>query len=204
MLLSADVLLVKHYFPTSAAGEYAAVAALGRAIFWGASGVAAVLFPKVVFRTTQGRSGQPLVSASLAIVAIGGIAALTLLWASSGWLLTSFAGGAYRGGAILLPWYSLGMTMLGGVAVLIATHQSRGRPGFLWVLVPLTILEPVLLVTFHESLIQVVQVVDVSMGVIALCLGALYVVQHRAVLQAAAQAAESGRQAAMTKVVINQ
>src|SRR5260370_6660758 len=91
VLLSADVLLVKHFFPTRDAGEYAAVAAMGRAIFWGASGVAAVMFPKVVFRTTQGRSGSPLVSASLVLVAIGGIAALTLLWASSGWLLSTFA-----------------------------------------------------------------------------------------------------------------
>ncbi len=39
VLLSADVLLVKHFFPIQAAGEYAAVAALGRAIFWGATGV---------------------------------------------------------------------------------------------------------------------------------------------------------------------
>ena len=152
VLLSADVLLVKHYFPTRAAGEYAAVAALGRAIFWGASGVAAVLFPKVVFRTTQGRSGSHLVSASLVLVAIGGLAGLALLSVGSRWLLTAFAGGAYAGAAGYLPWYALGMTMLGGVAVLVATHQSQGRPGFLAVLLPLTLLEPALLITMHQSL----------------------------------------------------
>jgi O-antigen/teichoic acid export membrane protein len=189
VLLSADVLLVKHYFPTRAAGEYAAVAAMGRAIFWGATGVAAVLFPKVVFRTTQGRNGSPLVSASLVLVAIGGIAALMLLWASSGLLLTAFAGGAYKGGAVYLPWYALGMTMLGGVAVLVATHQSRGRPGFLAVLVPLTLLEPVLLFTMHESLIQVVQVVDMTMAVILVGLGALYLAQNRARLDPVVAAA---------------
>lgn len=179
VLLSADVLVVKHFFPSRDAGEYAAVAALGRAIFWGAVGVAAVLFPKVVFRTTRGESGLHLVGASLILVAIGGLAGLALLTVSAKWLLTAFAGGAYSDAAGYLPWYALGMTMLGGVAVLIATHQSQGRPGFLAVLVPLTLIQPVLLTLMHQTLIQVVQVLDVSMALILVGLGAFYVVQER-------------------------
>ena len=179
VLLSADVLLVKHFFPTRAAGEYAAVAALGRAIFWGASGVAAVLFPKVVFRTTQGRSGSHLVSASLVLVGMGGLAGLALLSFGAKWILTAFAGGAYVGAAGYLPWYALGMTMLGGVAVLVATHQSQGRAGFLAVLLPLTLLEPALLITMHQNLMQVVQVVDLSTALILGGLGVLYIVQER-------------------------
>lgn len=182
VLLSADVLLVKHFFPARAAGEYAAVAALGRAIFWGASGVAIVLFPKVVFRTTQGRSGSNLVSTSLVLVTIGGLGSLALLSVGSTWLLTAFAGGAYAAAGGYLPWYALGMTMLGGVAVLIATHQSLGRPGFLAVLLPLTVIEPALLMTvmtMHESLIQVVQWLDASIALILIGLGVLYIVQER-------------------------
>lgn len=192
VLLSADVLVVKHFFPSRAAGEYAAVAALGRAIFWGAVGVAAVLFPKVVFRTTQGESGLYLVGASLILVAIGGLAGLALLSVGSTWLLNAFAGGAYSGAAGYLPWYALGMTMLGGVAVLMATHQSQGRPGFLAVLVPLTLLQPVLLTLMHQSLLQVVQVLDVSMALILVGLGAFYIVQERSRRFASAPADVSG------------
>jgi O-antigen/teichoic acid export membrane protein len=179
VLLSADVLLVKHFFPTRAAGEYAAVAALGRAIFWGAAGVAAVLFPKVVFRTTQGRSGSHLVTASLVLVAIGGMAGMGFLSVSSRWLLTTFAGGAYADAATYLPWYALGMTMLGGVAVLVATLQSQGRPGFLAVLLPLTFVEPALLLGMHQSLQQVVKMLDVSMAAILIGLGAFYIADER-------------------------
>jgi O-antigen/teichoic acid export membrane protein len=192
VLLSADVLLVKHFFPTHAAGEYAAVAALGRAIFWAATGVTAVLFPKVVFSRTQGRNSSPLVSASLVLVAMGGLAGLAVLWVSGGWLLTAFAGGAYTSGASYLPWYALGMTMLGGVAVLVATYQSRGDPGFLAVLVPLTLLEPLLLVTMHQSLLQVVQVVDISMAVILLGLGGYYFFENRILNSSRANAVVGG------------
>jgi O-antigen/teichoic acid export membrane protein len=180
VLLSTDVLLVKHFFPTHAAGEYAAVAALGRAIFWGASGVAAVLFPKVVFTGAQGRSGANLVGASLVLVALGGVAGLAAVSVGSRWLLTAFAGQAYGEAAGYLPWYAIGMTMLGGVAVLIATHQSRGHPRFLAVLVPLTLLEPGILMAFHSTLLQTIQAVDISMSLLFIGLGALYLFDERA------------------------
>lgn len=179
VLLSADVLIVKHFFPTRAAGEYSAVAALGRAIFWGASGVAAVLFPKVIFRGAQGRNGSHLVGASLVLVAVGGLGGLGLLSLGSTWLLTAFAGTAYAEAARYLPWYAVGMTLLGGVAVLIATYQTRGTPGFLAILLPLTLLEPLALISFHQNLTQVVQVVDVSMAFILIGLATLYLVQER-------------------------
>src|SRR5207247_1412965 len=49
VLLSADVVLAKHFFSPKLAGEYAVVAAIGRAVYWAASGIAVVLFPKVTF-----------------------------------------------------------------------------------------------------------------------------------------------------------
>jgi O-antigen/teichoic acid export membrane protein len=179
-LLSADVLLVKHYFSTPSAGEYSAVAALGRAIFWGASGVAAVLFPKVISRAVQGHGASQLVAASLAIVAIGGLAGVGLLWLTSHWILIVFAGPAYAGAAALLPWYGVGMILLGGVAVLIAAHQSTGKATFLALLIPLSLLEPTLLIAFHQNLTQVVQMVDLSMALALFGLGALYVAHQRA------------------------
>jgi hypothetical protein len=155
------------------------MAALGRAIFWGASGVAAVLFPKIVFRGTRGQSGSPLVGASLLLVGLGGLAGLALLSFGSRWLLGAFAGSAYIEAASYLPWYAIGMILLGATAILIATHQSRGKSGFLAVLIPLTALEPALLMVFHQNLWQVVQVVDVSMALVAGGLLALYLIQQR-------------------------
>jgi O-antigen/teichoic acid export membrane protein len=178
VLLSTDILVVKHFFPSRLAGEYAAVAAMGRAIFWGATGVAGVLFPKVVFRESQGRSGIPLISASLILVALGGLIGLALLSFGSTWLLTAFAGGAYAEAGGYVPWYAIGMTLLGGAAVLIATQQSRGKPGFLMVLLPLTFLEPGLLVAFHQNLMQVIQVFDIAMALLLIGLGAQFALQE--------------------------
>jgi O-antigen/teichoic acid export membrane protein len=181
VLLSADVLLVKHFVPPRQAGEYSSVAALGRAIFWGATGVAGVLFPKVVFRESTGRSGLPIVGASLGLVALGGLGGLALLSIGSKWLLNAFAGGAYVEAAPYVPWYALGMTLLGGAAVLIATQQSRGKPAFLAVLIPLTLLEPALLIAFHHDLMQLIQVLDVAMALLLAGVAIQFVIQQRSV-----------------------
>jgi O-antigen/teichoic acid export membrane protein len=164
VLLSADVLLVKHFFGSREAGEYSAVAALGRAIFWGAAGVAAVLFPKVTFHEAQGRNGSQIVGVSLGLVAAGGVAGLAVLSVAARPILTAFAGPAYAVGASILPLYAIAMTLLGAASVLIATHQSRARGLFLAVLLPITVAEPILIALFHNGLRQVVWVVILSMA----------------------------------------
>jgi O-antigen/teichoic acid export membrane protein len=179
VLLSSDVLLVKRFFPDQLAGEYSSVAALGRAIFWGATGVASVLFPKIIFRESRGHNGAPLISASLALVALGGLIAMGFLSYGSKWILAAFSGTAYLNAAGYLPWYAVAMTLLGGAAVLIMVQQSRGEPTFLAVLIPLTLLEPALLIMFHRNLLQVVQVVDVSMALLVGGLAVHLVVQRR-------------------------
>jgi O-antigen/teichoic acid export membrane protein len=174
ILLNADVLVVKHFFSAHDAGEYSAVAALSRAIYWGATAVAGVLFPKVVYRYAQGHTGLPLVAASLFLVAAGAFVGFVLLDGTSSIVLKAFAGNAYAGGAALVPWYAIAMSFLGGSAVLIATHQSHARAAFLGILIPVAIVEPLALVIYHPSLLQVVQVVDFVMGVMFLSLAILY------------------------------
>jgi O-antigen/teichoic acid export membrane protein len=169
ILLSADVLLVKHFFSAREAGEYAAVAALGRAIFWAAAGVGAVLFPKVIYSERQGKSGSHIVVWSLGLVVVGSVAGLVILSVASKFVLSAFAGYAYARGSAYLVWYGIGMTLLGCASVLIATHQSRARSAFLAVLVPIALLEPALIMGFHHSLAQVIAVLNVTM--LALVLG---------------------------------
>jgi O-antigen/teichoic acid export membrane protein len=179
ILLSADVLLVKHFFPPRAAGEYAAVVAVSRALYYAAAGVAAVLFPKVVSRESQGVSGSSIVWLSVVLVIIGGTVGLATLTIGSTLVLTAFAGKAYVAGAAYLPLYAVGMILFGVAAVLTATHQSQGRRDFLAALIPVAIIEPAAILAFHRSLFQVVTVVDASMLILVIALGALYVVRRK-------------------------
>ena len=173
VLLNADVLLVKHFFSTRDAGHYSAMVALGRAIFYGASGVAAVLFPKVVFRETRGGNGLRLVILSGMLVVAGGAGALVVFSLIAQPLLSLFAGNEYSASASYLPWYAVAMTLLGVASILIATYQSRATRAFLLVLLPIALIEPALIVLFHHDLFQVIAVETMSFVFLVCGLSAL-------------------------------
>ena len=59
-------------------------------------------------------------------------------------------------------------------------NYTTSRAGFLAILLPLAALEPLLIAAFHQTLIQVVQVVDISMALPAVGLAAWYLIQERA------------------------
>jgi O-antigen/teichoic acid export membrane protein len=179
VLFGTDVLVVKHFFNPGDAGRYAAVAALGRAIFWGASAVGLVLFPKAAVHESQRSSGSHLVVASLALCLFGGVAGLAILSFGSGFVISAFAGSAYASAGSYLPWYAVAMTFFGGASVLVANGQARGRGDFLAVLIPITLIEPIVIISFHQTLIQVVQVLTVSMAALFGGLVMLYLVTER-------------------------
>lgn len=179
VLFSTDLLLVKHFFNAGDAGRYAAVAALGRTVFWGASGIGMVLFPKVMVHVTRGSNSSPLVMASLALCLLGGFAAWATFSLGSGFVLTVFAGGAYASAGLYLPWYVVAMTLFSGAAVLVASGQARGNGDFLAVLIPITVLEPILIILFHHTLMQVVLMLSISMALLFIGLAILYLMQER-------------------------
>jgi O-antigen/teichoic acid export membrane protein len=180
VLFSTDVLLVKHFFNTVDAGRYAAVAALGRAIFWGAGGIALVLFPKAVVHERRGSNGSHLVLASIGMCLLGGAVALAIFSVSSGFVLSAFAGPAYASAGSYLPGYAIAMTLLGGASVLVAIGQARGKADFLVVLFLVMILEPALIIKFHQTLSQVVQVLTGSMAALFIGLAILYLIREHA------------------------
>ena len=96
-------------------GRVCRVAALGRAVFWGLECTSPPSCSRKYSVGARGEGGSHLVGASLLLVAFGGLVGLGLLAFGSHWLLVGFAGNAYAEAATYLPWYGIGMIMLGGV-----------------------------------------------------------------------------------------
>jgi O-antigen/teichoic acid export membrane protein len=170
----ADVVMVEHFFLKVPAGQYAAVASVGSALFFASGGVASAVFPMIAARQATGRSTLAVMGASFALYAAAGLFG-TLAFAMFGkTVLVDFAGAAYLPGAKYLALYGLGMALLSWVVLLINTLQSLNSLVLLWVLVPAAILRPVLLVQFHGSLTTVVVVSDLTIGAVAVILSLMY------------------------------
>lgn len=189
VFLGADVLLVQHWFPKVASGQYAVVSVVGNIVFFGTGGVASVVFPVIARRHVGARSTFGVMGASLALVAGAGLAGTLVLQLAGRWFLSTFAGHRYVPGAAYLGWYALGMALLGSVLVLSNTQQSLNRLRLLWILVPVAVLRPVVLIPWHRTLTEVAVVSDISVGIFLVLTAVMYVLDERERLRGVATGA---------------
>ena len=73
----------------------------------------------------------------------------------------------------------MGMPLLAAVMMLTQTQQSLSDLGMLWVLVPGTLLKPVLVLLFHQSLLVVSLMSDISIAALLAALAIRYFIWER-------------------------
>ncbi|WP_111765425.1 oligosaccharide flippase family protein [Nakamurella deserti] len=153
---NSDVLVAKAYLTPTAAGIFAAVALIGRAVFFLSWSVATVVFPAVAARHAGGGNTDSLLRGGiLAVTAIGAVCAAAA-WTVGGPVLGVVLGPAYAGLSGLLALYA-GMTTLFAVGNLIASHQlSLGNARPSWLLLGGAVLGLVLLLFRHGSAVQLI------------------------------------------------
>jgi O-antigen/teichoic acid export membrane protein len=178
-LMGTDVLLVEHLFSAREGGQFSSVTVTSRALFFAMGSVTSVLFPKVAARHANARRTTSVVAASVALGLAGGLAGLVVFSLGSHVILKSFSGGAYVAGASYIGWYALGMPLLATVVMLSNSLQSLADLRLLWVLSAGTVIKPVLILFFHQSLLMVSVVSDISILAILLALALTYIVQER-------------------------
>lgn len=191
--MGSDVVMVQHFFGSHLGGQFGSVAVTTRSLYFSFGSVGSVLFPKVAARHATSRSTQSIVAASIAASVAGSLAGFFAFSAGGHLILHYFSGRAYEAGASYIGWYAAGMPLLAAVTMLTQTQQSLSDLGLLWILIPGTLLKPLLILFFHPSLLAVAIVSDVAISVLFLALVARYVVWERK-LEAVARPspAESG------------
>ncbi len=156
---SADVVIVRHLLPSVDAGLYAGAATLGRIVLFLSGAISLVLFPKMSYHWSMGRSPRGLLYKGLGVTALLSGAATLGFVLFPGLALTVLLGSEYAGAREVVPVYAAAMFSFALTTVFLYYHLATGRTSYLYVLLP-HILAPLALVyTFHDSLTQVAWVV---------------------------------------------
>jgi O-antigen/teichoic acid export membrane protein len=177
---NSDVWLVKHYFPGHLAGQYAALALIGRVVYFGTWSVAMVLFPKVVARARQGLPTRPLFYGSFLLV--GGLA-LGLVGCCACFptrLVTVLLGDHYAAvGPYLWP-YALLTALFALANLLVYYYLSLENFVPIGLSLAFGVVQVLLMGAFHEQIEQLLvsQLVATSLLLISL-LGYHFTVQER-------------------------
>ncbi len=164
LINNSDILIVKHFFVPEDAGQYAALALIGRVVFFATWSVVATLFPVVAQRQQRGERHRHLLWLSLglvlavSVVIIGGSLLLPEV------IVSILFGEAYLSIAPLLWLYAVA-TMFYALSNVIVNYRlsiGSGRGSVL--VVAGGVLQVLSLWLFHSSLQQVVLVQIGLMG----------------------------------------
>jgi len=157
-LYSTDVMLVKHYFSAFDAGMYAALAMMGKIIFFAGSSVAYVLFPVVAERKVTGTRSHALVYMSLAIVA-----GISLILTCGYFIFPALAlqllfGSSYLAASSYLGLFGLFITFYSLSNVLTMALLGLGRTKIWIILFVATLAQIIGVHYFHNTLEHVIYV----------------------------------------------
>ncbi len=163
-----DVLIAKRFLDPYTAGIYAAIALVGRAVFFLSWSVATTLFPASAQRHESGEQSNGLMWAGCGVLVVIGLAATTGARLLGGTVLGRVFGPEYGDVSVPLAWYALA-TSLFAIANLIATHHlSTGRIREAFVLLAGGGLQTSLLLLGRNNIDTLVRAQVISMSLLLL------------------------------------
>lgn len=174
VFLSADVIIVQHYYSHLLAGQYSSVSVIGNTVFSVSGGVVSAMFPAIVMRQSRGERTVSLMKGVILVFASITLLSVAFLQLFGADVIRFTVGGKYLGGAAYLSWYALGMGVLSWTTLMVHSQQARNKYGILYVLIPAMIMRPVLLIWFHSTLLTVVVISDVSVLIYGIVLFGVY------------------------------
>jgi len=164
LLLNADKILVKHYFPAVDAGVFAALSTLGQSIFIGVSALAGILFPIVASRQAKRENYlYPLKIISLISFIVGTVGIIILFLFSKEFILLFF-GNEYLGGIPFLGYYGIAMGLFGFLFFFSYFFMALNKFKFLYVLAAGSELEIILISAQHNNFFQVISMLVASLA----------------------------------------
>ncbi len=171
LINNCDIVLVKHFFPSTVAGLYAAIALVGRVIYAFSSAIVNSMFPIVAGTRHEDRKGHRILLTSLLLVlGIGSALALGLRLAPAG-IWTIFCGPQFeiagkQGLPYLLALYAVTTVVYCLSVVIIAYEMSYKIANTSWVQLAFSGAVVVGICRYHSSLQQVIWVQLVLMLVL--------------------------------------
>lgn len=161
-LYSTDVILVRHFFPSFEAGLYAALAVLGKIVFFASSVVPTVMFPLVSEKFENGGKYKNLLQQSLLIVGGESILITLVYFLFPSLMIKLLYGSQYLVASPYLGIFAVFISFYSLSSLLVNFFLSIGKTLVAIFCLLGAFLQIVLICLFHSSLWQVI---GVSLGV---------------------------------------
>jgi O-antigen/teichoic acid export membrane protein len=152
-----DVVLAKYFFTATEAGLYTSASVLGKIIFFFPSAIYAVMFPMIAERHARGENTSSILRKSLVYTGLlsGSMSLLYLLFPR---LVVKLFGPGYAAALPLVAPYGLAMFFFSLTVIVMQYHLAIKNMRYIALFAGFTVLEILLLVTFHSSTLEMVKI----------------------------------------------
>lgn len=176
-----DILMVKHYFAAEDAGIYAAVALVGRLLYFATWSVTSAMFPVSAGARVERESRRVLVVPIMFVVALSSIFVVFLAAFPNLVIHVLFGSGFHRDNinmGQLLTMNAIATGVYALAVVLIAYEMSRriANTGWFQLVVSVAVMGGV--AVYHDSLLQVIVVQQVLRGILLLAVSIPFIFGH--------------------------
>jgi len=155
-LYTTDIILVRHFFDAQSSGLYAALAILGKIIFYASSAVPTVLFPIASERTALGSKTKKLIISAVGAVAVISIGITALYFLFPDLIVSLLFGNAYAGAGAMLGMFGIFLGLF-SIANSIAVSCLAVGKIRIWLFCVAAALAQIVGVTiFHGTIAQVI------------------------------------------------
>lgn len=165
-----DLVLVKHFFSSYDAGNYAVASVLGKVMFFGSTAIATVLFPKVSQLNAVKKSSLGLLKKSILYVFLFSFLVFLAYWFFPSPIINLLLGSKYPVAITLLPLFGLAMFFFSFCNVLTFYNLAIQNKRIILPMIFFVALEIILLILFHTTLLIVIQILLVTMVLLFLTL----------------------------------
>ena len=170
LINNSDVILVKRFYNAGQAGQYAALALIGRIVFFATWSVVTTMFPIVAQKQKMGEPHGHLLWLSLGIVMAVSAPIVMLTLFIPEWIVKILFGTQYLQIAPLLWLYAFATSMYALANVIINYRLSLGKGRETRFAIAAGIAQVIGIILFHETLAQVVYVQVIVMAVLFISL----------------------------------
>jgi O-antigen/teichoic acid export membrane protein len=175
MMNNIDILLVKHFFDAERAGLYAAVALVGRLLYFAAWSVVSAMFPISAASKPDEKDWRVLVTPLLLVLGMS-LGFILLLVAAPKLIIGMVFGENFTQAEALFGLYAASTGIYALAVVLMAYEMSRKIANTGWLQLVISGLMALLISIFHDSLEQVI-FIQISLMVVLLIAAAVPVLR---------------------------
>ena len=171
-LYSTDVILARHFLGTVESGLYAALATMGKIVFFASGVIPTVMFPLISERFEKGKNYRKIITQALCLVLAECLAVSAIYFLFPQLMIELLYGSAYLRAAPFLGWFAVFISFYSLNNLLVNFFLSVGRVKMSWLPLVAAGLQAGLIWLFHQSINQIIRV---SLGVSVLLLAVLLV-----------------------------